>query len=775
AGFDVELDIPSVLDLKGSVDHLHAADQAEYDASDSKIGLPAHVNVGGKQVSPFPLDVVRGAIDLRLLPINLGLDAQFMAGSVGGVSLFGIVIDADLGVGIPLFPGINLKSLQGMFAYGLRPDPTTDDPPHTWWQWYRYPTRDDGTLIVQDDPADGSDDTTSEQGDQPSDDDGPDDSYSATSLQKWLYPHDNSWGLAVGAAIGTTDGGWISSAGVLVALMFPGPVIVLSGKADVLKAPITKPKSNGLFHALAVFDGGAGTFDMAIDMHYKVPSVVNVHGNAELFLSSGHGWYLALGKPRHDQRVSARIADTFEVDAYFVVSDSGVVVGAYAAWHKSWGFGPLNVSLGAHLAVLAAIQWAPFELGGGIQVGGEAALSAFGIGIGVAVDALVEACAPNPFWIHGEFDVSLDLPWPLPDLSASVGLSWGGDDGTVPPAPLALATVQAVLGDHNGLVVEHSGMSDHYTLLAHAVAASAGDPYLTYVDSDHPSLMRGDITADAEWQRRSADPQGVLPPTDLSKLQNASPPAVAVVPQDSHLLLTFTRPAIDALGFAGADNAHVPDQVEAAQPSPMLPADDMSNLNPNPPVPRFAYRSSLKQVTIYEHRDDGWHVVASDPQLAEGQGLAGEWIAEGTTTTPPAAQPNVNLSVRPVLTGTDGVKRPILPDAPALYAVKVVTEITAKHAGDSGDGQPVPGSPIVEFAFLQTATGPGLAQLPGMPGQRAPAVGAPVVPAPSRAACFPEGANWVTSQATSSGPGRVTVTSAPTGAMTSTLSSTSPT
>ena len=744
AGLDIALEIPSVLTLKGSLDHVHARDKPEYDATDSKIGLPQFVTVDGVRSTPYPLDIVKGAIDLKLIPVHLGLDAQFVAGSVAGVAIFGIVVEADFGVGIPLFAGINLKALQGMFAYNLRPDPTSDDPPHTWWQWYRYPTRDDGTLIVQDDPADGTTDATSETGDPAAgDDDGPDDSFSATSLQKWLKPNDSAWGFAVGAAIGTTDGGHIASAGVLFTLMFPGPVFMISGKADVLRSPIKSPKEEGLFHALAVYDAAADTFDLAIDMHYKVPKVVDVHGTAELFISKNNGWYLALGKPRHDQRVSARIVDTFVLDAYFVVGDDGVVVGAYVGWHESWGFGPLQVSLGAHLAVLAAIQWSPFELAGGIQIGGEAALSAFGIGVGVSIDALVEACAPNPFWVHGEIDVSLDLPWPLPDLSASIGLSWGGDDGTVPPAPLALSTVQAVLGDDNGLAVEHTGTSDHYTLLAHTTNPPPGDVYLSYNDPGHAALVRGDIGGAAEWQRRSADPQGVLPPDDLTQLQNSAAPAVALVPQDVHLLLTFARPVVDQLGFPGAHNADVHDDVEAAQIPNLLPADDMSNLNPNPPTPRFAYRSFLRQVTVYEHRYDGWHAVASRPTLSEGEDLAGEWVEPSTAPTPTSGQPNVNLVLRPSTTGDDGVKRPILPEAPALYAVKVVTDIKARRAGDTGDGQPVPGSPVVEFAFLQTATGPGLAHLPDMPGAPQPAVPAPIVPAPALGGVFPRGGQVV--------------------------------
>ena len=152
------------------------------------------------------------------------------------------------------------------------------------------------------------------------------------------------------------------------------------------------------------------------------------------------------------------------------------------------------------------------------------------------------------------------------------------------------------MGDHNGLAVQHTGTSDHYTLLAHTTNPPPGDVYLSYGDAGHAALMRGDIGGDPEWLRRSADPQNVLPPDDLSKLQDPAARAVTVVPQDAHLLLTFARPVIDQLSFPGARNGDVHDDVETAQIPNLLPADDLSSLNPNPPAPRFAYRSTLRQV-----------------------------------------------------------------------------------------------------------------------------------------------------------------------------------
>ena len=57
----------------------------------------------------------------------------------------------------------------------------------------------------------------------------------------------------------------------------------------------------------------------------------------------------------------------------------------------------------------------------------------------------------------------------------------------------------------------------------------------------------------------------------------------------------------------------------------------------------------------------------------------------------------------------------ILPDAPALYAIKVVTSIKAGRVnGGTPNYQPLGDStPIVEFAYFQTAAGPGTAIMGG--------------------------------------------------------------
>ena len=64
---------------------------------------------------------------------------------------------------------------------------------------------------------------------------------------------------------------------------------------------------------------------------------------------------------------------------------------------------------------------------------------------------------------------------------------------------------------------------------------------------------------------------------------------------------------------------------------------------------------------------------------------------------------------------------PILPQAPGLYALKVVTQIEAGQPDSNGNVsyQPVTdGDPVIEFAYLQTASGPGTATIEPAAGRQ---------------------------------------------------------
>ncbi|MHB8347230.1 MAG: hypothetical protein ACYDHM_08595 [Acidiferrobacterales bacterium] len=746
-GIKISFSVPDLLDVSGEVDFARAQTKDDMKNLNSPIPLPT-ANPTNPPPStssyPFPVNLFLGDLKVSIKPIKLELQAKFLAGKIAdGTPYDTTVLFIYLAAkfpGILLFADISLFGLEGLFAANLRPDPTIPDSnkqTHDWWQWYKFPTSTSGAILTGPNPAW---DPTKKDKNGKVVGGYPDGTYTATDPTKWLYPNKGAFAIGAGVALGTSvDDGFTVNADVMLALLFPGPVIMIVGQADVLKKRGATKKHVGDFHAMAALDFGADTFLIAIGWEWDLPFIISIKGDAELFVQTSKspqqgqppppsGWYFALGKPPREQRVSAKVLDgVFEMDVYFVIDQSGLILGAYQGMSLSWDFGPLSVDFNAYIASLLAMNWSPLQVGGGMEFHGEVDLKAFGIGLGLTADALVEACAPNPFWVHGEFDVELDLPWPLPNVGATISLTWGGDDGSVPPAPLALQHIDALMGDH-------ASNSDHYTLLAHS-DDPVGEPSEVDYDKTYTGLLSMDSSNENQWKAlvgpaANTNPGDTNYDTALTILPDLIPDltsatqVAAVVPQDVHFTLTFAHPtadhanpAQDGPGFAnGTDPSKFPSDIESAIASDgsvgsILPKDDMSDINPNPPQPQWEYQHFLRQVSLYAYDNNaGWQLIASTPQLPGALDLPGGWMPAARTTGTP--QPNTLLKVAPY-SMLAGSKVNALPYAPALYALKTITRIEARRVGDSNAVmQRVPdGDPIVEFAYFQTAGGPGLGTL----------------------------------------------------------------
>lgn len=609
-GIGIAFEIPGVLTIDGEIDHIHVAAHQPQDLAGAGL-MPSifdFIAPAGPAAPPAgkQVDVFAGQVKVVIEAAGgLEVDAGFIVGNFGGQSVFFLALDAELPVGIPIFADVSLYGLQGLVATGLQPHP---EPDHTWWEWYKYPAGSAGPDLSR--PPD----------------------YSASDVHKWLVPKQGAFALGAGATIGTSaDDGFTVSAAITLVLMLPGPVISLIGKANILSKRLGGASEDASFEAMATYDGNSGTFDLTIDAKYEIPVVLDLEATAELYVGGGQ-WFFALGKPPHDKRVKARIFDLFEADAYFVVSDRGLVTGTWTGYRNSWDFGPLSASIDAYLATLAAIQWSPLQIGGGLELYGNIHLSAFGIGVGITADALLEGCAPNPFWVHGELSVELDLPWPLPDVGATISLTWGGDDGSVPPAPLALSHVDGTLVDHAD-AADH-GSTDHYTLLAHRDGGYTPDLSIRY-DPGKPGILDLTGAALAAWQARAASVPG------LPDLDPAAPPAgqpVPVLAQDAHFTLNFAHPTLDATGafdlalgwsdpaFPRDADIETPALPPAPPPPELMGADDMSNINPKPPPVQFNLRHTLTAVGLYQY-DPGatppWSLVCAAPPPASSAPPAG--------------------------------------------------------------------------------------------------------------------------------------------------------
>ena len=356
-GVGISFEIPGVLSIDGEIDHVHVDVTSPTDLTNAGL-MPSLYkflppNPPNVPASPIRVDVFAGQVDVVIEAADdLEVDAHFIVGHFGGVSVFFLDIDVELPVGIPIFLDVSLYGLQGLVASNLEPDPARTN--NTWWEWYKYPTDVNGI------------DTSAT----------PD--YDATDVNKWLnYPLSGAFALGAGATIGTSaDDGFTVSAAITLVVMLPGPAISLIGKANILSKRIGAAQQDANFEAMATYDGNAGTFDLTIDAQYQIPVVLDIEGTAELYVDAPQSvWFFALGKPPHEKRLKARIFDIFETDAYFVIGDWGLLTGTWTGYSSSWSFGPLSVSLDAYLATLAAIQWSPLQIAGGIELHGDVHLS----------------------------------------------------------------------------------------------------------------------------------------------------------------------------------------------------------------------------------------------------------------------------------------------------------------------------------------------------------------------------------------------------------------
>lgn len=487
----------------------------------------------------------KGGMDMTLYPLNgMNLDVQFMAGRNSqspAYNYFYIYLGVELPVGIPLgTTPVSLYGIAGLFGYNA----TLDKKDNEAWV-----ENDDGTPGFYKRTPVG-----------------------ITDAQKWTDARD-SLAFGAGITLGTTDNGFTISAKALLALLIPGPIILVEGKASFLKNRAGL-NDDPIFRMLAVFDNKAGTFLLNIDARYKVPSdgkVLDINGSAEAFFNFNNpsDWHLYLGKnDPTSKRIRAGILSLFEANAYFMIDNNGVLTGAHIGFDKKWSFGPLGVSLDAWIEGMLALSRKPIQALGSLEIYGDVKLKAFGVGIGLTIDALLAAKTPNPWFLNAHFSVKMKLPWPLPSPKASIALKW--EEEKAPPWPLPLASIG----------IEHPMVSEKWTL----------QKDVSYADSD------GFV--------QNFSPQGNAP-------NLADTP---VIPLDARPAIIFARSVSDESPLPWANS------------QPVSPET----------VGEYTYNYSLNSISLEEQEKSGggWSTVAAK---GTGTGSASElngmwqWSQDGST------------------------------------------------------------------------------------------------------------------------------------------------
>jgi hypothetical protein len=513
-GLGVEFKVPEVLHFKGAV---------SYDDTEKRF---------------------TGDIKLEIDTPKLTVDGTLVIGSNGGSPYFAIYLDADLPSGIPLgSTGLAIYGMAGLFALQMEPNKA---PGEEWYSleagksWYHRP------------------------------------GVGVTDIAKKWHPSPGSLGLGAGLTLATmADNGYSFNGKFMLVLVFPGPIIMLQGSANLLKKR-SEATEDALFRALAVFDGRESTVLIGIDAEYKTGKqgqLIEIQAGAEAFYSFNDpsAWYIDLGKdePR-EQRIRALFGRFVEVDAYFMLNAHRLALGAWFGYDRKWEAGPLSITLQAWADGNALVSFKPAQFHGDLWIHGAVDLDIFGFGLGLTVDARIAADLFTPFHLRGEFSVKINLPWPLDDVGASVTLEWGIRRDP-PPIPRPLQDVS----------IEH---------------------------------LKSTVAWPIEW--------GLLPPgfdagdgflgSSLTQESGSAAPG-PIVPVDARPHLTFARAVHDVAGVG----------VNGQEPAGW---ETIGDQNRDDEQAKAVY--SLQSLVLAKKTAGGvWTPVASAPNSGTERALFGSWAA----------------------------------------------------------------------------------------------------------------------------------------------------
>ncbi|MES2732251.1 MAG: hypothetical protein V4714_10895 [Bacteroidota bacterium] len=376
----------------------------------------------------------RGGVDVALIPLNFGVDAQFICGKTEDYTYFYLFIDVDLPVGIPLGPPVlGLYGLAGLYGHNMTLD---------YQKLINYET-------VEDRPD-------------------------LSDAANWQNKK-GAMAFGAGLTVGTLpDTKFTVKVKALFVILIPGPVLLIEGHVGMLSLG-----ENYLMQVLAVLDPTAGTFLMNISAQYAFPKdpdagakLLDIFGSAEAFFSAGDpdAWHLYLGENEPEsKRIRADILDIFKAQTYLMVDHDGLRMGAWIGYSLDQKFGILRVILEAWMGGELALSTMPLQAKGSMTLYGNAELSAGIVSLGISVEANVTVEAPKPLYISAYLEVQLKTPLGKP--KAKITLKW--EKTGTPPFPIPLSP---------SLGIEHRKVTKNWDV-----------PKYSIYETDDDGLYKGSI------------------------------------------------------------------------------------------------------------------------------------------------------------------------------------------------------------------------------------------------------------------------------------------
>lgn len=498
----------------------------------------------------------KGDINLDLMTIGLEMDAAIMVGKRRAnngeeFKFFYIYLGVELPTGIPLgCSGAGLYGVAGLFAYNMEPNKREDEE---WYEDGWYKREPEGV----------------------------------TSTDKW---EDEKGSLAIGGGItlGTiADNGYLISAKALLVVVIPGPIIIIEGKANILK-PRSSLTEEGILKALAVIDNRAGQFLINIEAMYKYDEeegrVLDIHGGAEVFFDyhNTNNWHLYLGeKDPREKRIRAEIISLFSAEVYFMLEPTRLAWGFWLGFDEKWEFGPVRIVAAAWAEGGIDASWKPEHFWGKLWLHGELGIKIFFIEFGLYLDAGIEGNTPTPYYVLMALKVGINILWW--DFEIGIDLKWERPKAPPWPLPLKEVAIGHEIVQENILLPRNLSESE--------IEAGKEALLLPNYDSDKDDFI--DEPDDGLCEEPTTPADRVIP----------------VVPLDARPVLTFGKPMWDTAEVG--INSH-----------PLDPEwQKLGHEGEDETLKDYEYKFELIDLLLQKKVDEDWMSCAHTGQESPPEGL----------------------------------------------------------------------------------------------------------------------------------------------------------
>lgn len=395
-GIDINFERKGVITFEGKL--------ASFEGS-GRCGFAGHLKVNLQKLGiETDSDVLVG----RAAPGNAGACGP---DDPGTYKFFYVDLEVFKSSGIPVFGNVAIYSFSGLFAGNMGPDIYAFNTP---LDWYHAHTKSTDVLAPPSSPCPPSDPPCS---------------------PPWKTDQ-GSYALGAGLLLGTqSDAGYAVNVQAALLLVTPGPVVMITGRGNILKAPkaLNDSSTPPLFEAVALYDNNQKTFLLNLGVFYEKPEgtgdLVDLSATSELYvnLAEKRDWHFYMGEDTpEDRRVRADIAHFLQANAYFMVVPDKVSFGSKIGYDsgQKWKFGPLRVHLASLMNFDVKLSRRPSHATGNANLSGTIGLKAFKVGVEMCANADLAYESPTPFLLRGEFTVRLETPKFIPDPEATVTLEW---------------------------------------------------------------------------------------------------------------------------------------------------------------------------------------------------------------------------------------------------------------------------------------------------------------------------------------------------------------